>query len=141
MCLLNLVPLWSTDCDTEASSSVSYFVLCFLGMPELNIPHLTPFCKTGLAKYFLWFFLPLETKNASIKACLFRGWIVSSAAAPAHTKSLLLPWDTSSTTFHLSPLPNQPVHLGLFTSFPSPHSLVGKSGRQVSHTEDFLLQV
>lgn len=67
MCLLNLVPLWSTDWDTEASSSISYFVLCFLGMPELNIPHLTPFCKTGLAKYFLWFFLPLEQRMLQSK--------------------------------------------------------------------------
>lgn len=61
---------WSflgADWDTKASSSVSYFIMCFLGISELSIS-LAPFSKTGVAEYFLWCFLPLETKSPSMQS-------------------------------------------------------------------------
>lgn len=91
----------------------------------------------GIAEYFLWFFLPLETKSASMQSLplLWRDRF-ECYRSNSHTKFLVLPWDTFSTTiFHLSSLSNQPIHLWFFRNFPSPHSLVGESGRHVSHTD------
>lgn len=61
-------------------------------------------------------------------------WIdhVKCNCSNSYTKFLVLPWDTFSTaTFHHSSLPNQPICLWLFMSFPSPHSLVGQSHRTI----------
>lgn len=95
------------------------------------------FSKMGIAEYFLWVYLPLETKSASVQSLpplsRDRG---KYNCSNSHTKFLVLPWDTFSTaTFHLSSFPNQPIHLWFFMRFPSSHSLVGESGRYMSHRD------